>query len=299
MSRSTVIDMAQSGRTPDVVEYLHRAHARGAFTVAVTNDPGSVLSETAEATLPLEAGPELAVAATRTYVDQLATLALLAGHVGGGGSRIADGNADATDTMEQALPARAAQANALAPPFASVGRIFVIGRGPEFATVRETALELLETCRKTRVAMTATDLAHGPLAVLDPLFPVWTIASHDQTLPAVQEVAARVREFGSTIVAWRISCQLARGRRVPPDHPRTGGAPPFAASFRRARTTVRLCARPHEGLQSRQPEGPDGGDARALSVESSSNLVPHAAVVALCDRLRPLTPGSRLRVGPG
>jgi glucosamine--fructose-6-phosphate aminotransferase (isomerizing) len=49
--------------------------------------------------------------------------------------------------------------------------------------------------------LTATDLVHGPVAVLDPLFPVWTIASRDQTLSAVQEASQRVREFGSTIVA--------------------------------------------------------------------------------------------------
>jgi glucosamine--fructose-6-phosphate aminotransferase (isomerizing) len=49
--------------------------------------------------------------------------------------------------------------------------------------------------------LTATDLAHGPVAVLDPLFPVWAIASRDETLSAVQEAVARVRQFGSTLVA--------------------------------------------------------------------------------------------------
>ena len=79
--------------------------------------------------------------------------------------------------------------------------MFVIGRGPEFATAREIALKLLETCRTAAAPLTATDLAHGPVAVLDPLFPVWAIASRDETLSAVQEAAARAREFGSTLVA--------------------------------------------------------------------------------------------------
>ena len=61
--------------------------------------------------------------------------------------------------------------------------MLVIGRGPEFATAREIALKLLETCKTAAWPLTATDLAHGPVAVLDPLFPVWAIASRDETLP--------------------------------------------------------------------------------------------------------------------
>ena len=79
--------------------------------------------------------------------------------------------------------------------------MFVIGRGVEFATAREIALKLLETCRIAAEPLTATDLAHGPVAALDPLFPVWAIASADATLPPVQEAAARVRAMGATLVA--------------------------------------------------------------------------------------------------
>ena len=57
--------------------------------------------------------------------------------------------------------------------------MFVIGRGPEFATAREISLKLLETCRVAAEPLTATDLAHGPVAALDGLFPVWAIASDD------------------------------------------------------------------------------------------------------------------------
>src|SRR5262249_45528236 len=201
MSNSTVVALSQSGRTPDVVEYVRRARRAGAFTVAVTNDPESELAREAEAILPLAAGEERAVAATKTYLNQLAALALLAGHCGGKGARVARGIRSVADQLERALPGLEAQTRELAAPFAYVGRMFVIGRGPEFATAREIALKLLETCRTAAWPLTATDLAHGPVAVLDPLFPVWTIASRDQTLPAVQEAVARVREFGTTIVA--------------------------------------------------------------------------------------------------
>jgi glucosamine--fructose-6-phosphate aminotransferase (isomerizing) len=79
--------------------------------------------------------------------------------------------------------------------------MFVIGRGPEFATAREIALKLLETCQIAAEPLTATDLAHGPVAALDPLFPVWSIASEDETLAAVVDATARARAAGATVVA--------------------------------------------------------------------------------------------------
>jgi glucosamine--fructose-6-phosphate aminotransferase (isomerizing) len=89
----------------------------------------------------------------------------------------------------------------IAVPFAFVGRMFVVGRGLEFATAREVALKLTETCRVAAEPLTATDLAHGPIAALDPLFPVWTIASRDASLPAAVDAASRAREAGATILA--------------------------------------------------------------------------------------------------
>ena len=99
------------------------------------------------------------------------------------------------------LPLLEREAAAIAVPFASVGRMFAIGRGPEFATAREIALKLLETCQIAAEPLTATDLAHGPVAALDPLFPVWAVATPDETLDVVVEAAARVREAGATLIA--------------------------------------------------------------------------------------------------
>src|SRR5262245_13823316 len=79
LSGSIVVALPQSGRTPDVLEYVTRARRGCAFTIAITNEPDSELAHEAETVLPLEAGAELAVAATKTYSNQLAALALLAG----------------------------------------------------------------------------------------------------------------------------------------------------------------------------------------------------------------------------
>jgi glutamine---fructose-6-phosphate transaminase (isomerizing) len=217
MAGSAVIGLSQSGRTPDVVEYVCGARTAGAFTIAVTNDPRSELADVADATIPLATEPELAVAATKTYVNTLAVLALLAGHVAGRGLELAAGIREAGELLEDALPGLERTTAALALPFAYTGRMFVIGRGVEFATAREIALKLLETCRIAAEPLTATDLAHGPVAALDPLFPVWAIASSDPTLAPVQEAAARVREMGATLVASGVAADRIEGAayRVP------------------------------------------------------------------------------------
>jgi len=200
-SSSVVLALSQSGQTPDVVDYVDQARRRGAFTVALTNGADTELERVAHAALPLAAGPEHAVAATKTYLNQLAALVLLAGAVGSRGGETAAALAATADLISRSLSPLEARARSVATSFAYVGRMYVIGRGLEFATAREVALKLTETCRVAAEPLTATDLAHGPVAALDSLFPVWTIASADEALPAVQEAAARVRKAGATLVA--------------------------------------------------------------------------------------------------
>ena len=201
LAGSTVIGLSQSGQTQDVIAFVARARAAGAFTVALTNDPSSALADEAEEVLPLGAGSEQAVAATKTYLNQVGALGLLAAHAAGSGREFADGIRQTAELLEGTLPSLEQDVRMMALPFASIGRMFVIGRGTEFATAREIALKLLETCRVAAEPLTATDLAHGPVAALDPLFPVWTIASDDEALPAVVDAATRVRGAGATLVA--------------------------------------------------------------------------------------------------
>lgn len=196
---SCAVGLSQSGQTPDVVAYVERARAGGAFTVAVTNEAGSPLAEAADVVLPLAAGSEQAIAATKTYTAQVAALALLAGYTAEFGERVAEGIEHVTELVSELLPGLERSLSEVAVALAFVGRMFVIGRGPEFATAREISLKLLETCRVAAAPLTATDLAHGPVAALDGLFPVWTIASDDPLLPTVQEAAARARAAGATL----------------------------------------------------------------------------------------------------
>jgi glucosamine--fructose-6-phosphate aminotransferase (isomerizing) len=201
LSQSCVIAFSQSGRTPDVVEYAEKARAQGALTIALTNDPTSALADVCEAVLPIGAGAEHAVAATKTYSTQIAAIALLAGGAADAGPRLAAAIESTANLIEDLLPKLEARVLQLALSLSFVGRMFVVGRGPEFATAREISLKLLETCRVAAVPLTATDLAHGPIAALDGMFPVWAIASDDASLGAVKEAAARVRTAGGTLIA--------------------------------------------------------------------------------------------------
>jgi len=211
LSGSTVVALSQSGQTPDVVDYVERARAAGAFTVAITNDPSSELASAAEAMLPLAAGEEQAVAATKTYVNQLAALGLLAAHAAGRGTEFGEHLRATADRLAPLIDELKTRIPALALPFAFVGRMFVIGRGPEFATAREIALKLLETCRIAAEPLTSTDLVHGPIAALDSQFPVWTIASDDETLPGVLDAAERARAAGGTLVASGTAAHRVEG----------------------------------------------------------------------------------------
>src|SRR5262245_39237085 len=104
MSGSTVLALSQSGRTPDVVAYVERARRAGAYTVAITNDESSALAVAAEAVLPLEAGPEQAVAATKTYTNQVAALGLLAAHAAGESARFEEDVRAVAETMRALVP---------------------------------------------------------------------------------------------------------------------------------------------------------------------------------------------------
>ena len=119
----------------------------------------------------------------------------------GRGDEVAGQLETVAEQQERQIPLLERAVASIAVPFASVGRMFVIGRGPEFATAREIALKLLETCQIAAEPLTATDLAHGPVAALDPLFPVWAVATDDGSLDVVVEAAARVRAAGATLIA--------------------------------------------------------------------------------------------------
>jgi len=164
------IAVSQSGATPEIVTALERQRAGGAATVAVTNDPASPLAQTADVVVPLGAGVERAVPATKTFTATLLAFALAAAAVDAGGRVPVDAGA-----VEAAVAACVADGEAVAPavaPFAAAEVALHLGRGPLLPIAREAALKLIETTGTAQLAWSTVDVRHGPMALAAPGRPV-------------------------------------------------------------------------------------------------------------------------------
>lgn len=195
------IGLSQSGETPDVAAWLRAAGTAGAETVAVTNAAGSALAAAADHTLLVRAGVERSIAATKTYTATVAALALLGAHAAGRGAEMTAALRATADLAEAALPGLERDVAGVAGAAATTSRMYVIARGIEVATASEIALKLTEVAYVGARALTATAMAHGPVAALDASFPVWVVAADDTTLPAVVEAVRRAREAGAPVIA--------------------------------------------------------------------------------------------------
>jgi glucosamine--fructose-6-phosphate aminotransferase (isomerizing) len=184
------VAVSQSGESPDLVETTTVARARGALTVAVTNDPGSALAAAAEWHVWIHAGVERAVAATKTYTAELLALhQLLLG-------------ADASAVPEACARtlARAERADEAAAGYLDADRLVTVGRGYSYATAREGALKLMETSYLAAQAFSGADLLHGPLAMVDPGVPVIAVTTPGRGAAALAPVLARLAERHASVL---------------------------------------------------------------------------------------------------
>jgi glutamine---fructose-6-phosphate transaminase (isomerizing) len=191
-----VIGISQSGETPDVAEYLTRARAAGAFTLAITNDEGSTLAGAAHRVLPTCAGPERAVAATKTYTSQLAALALFWAAWTGGDDLSGALARQVPEAMGAAMELEA-PITAMAAQLSHADRLLVTGRGYNYATALETALKVEETSYVPALPYSAADLRHGPIALVEPRYPVLLFALSGAALPGMLELHGDVRARGA------------------------------------------------------------------------------------------------------
>jgi glucosamine--fructose-6-phosphate aminotransferase (isomerizing) len=197
LTNALVIGISQSGRSPDVVAVLESARRQGAATIAITNAPDSPLAGAAESSIDVEAGPELATAATKTYTAQLLAIAALATALPerdrptGPAARPGTGTAFAPfggtpaeraaaleavpDTLEAALTVEP-EAARIAHARRELDRCIVLGRSFDLATARELALKLKELAQVHADPYSAADFQHGPLALVEPGYPVLAIA---------------------------------------------------------------------------------------------------------------------------
>jgi len=195
LSGAACLAISQSGASPDIVAMMQSARDSGALTLALTNSEGAPLARTAEFCLPLHAGPERSVAATKSFTGSvLAGLALLAEWTQDAG--LAAAVAALPGAMARAL---AQDWGALSDRLSGAGSAYVLGRGPGYPIAAEMALKLKETCGLHAEAHSAAEVLHGPAALVRAGFPVLVLAVHDAARAHVLATAARLAGQGADV----------------------------------------------------------------------------------------------------
>ncbi len=200
-----VLTISQSGASDDLIETTMMARAAGALTAALVNDPGSPVASASEIILPLAAGPERSVAATKTFVASLAALVRL--------TALWTGNIAMQAACER-LPVRLAAAAALdwseaLSPLATANSLVTIGRGPTLAIAQEAALKLKETCALHAEAFSSAEFRHGPIALVSASYPILVFAPTDESALGLSALIGDVRRKGACVLV------AERGERHP------------------------------------------------------------------------------------
>ena len=199
LSRALTIGISQSGQSPDIVSVLREARDQGGMTLALSNEPESPLSRAAEYTLPLLAGTELAVAATKTYTAQLFALAMLSAALEENPERWA-ALACVPAWLDAVIELNADQSAAVA-AFRDSRKLLVLGRGFNYSTAFELALKLKETSYLPAEPYSVADLLHGPVAMIDAGFSVILLAPSGRSLSDVPALLTVLEARGARILA--------------------------------------------------------------------------------------------------
>ena len=211
-ARALVIGISQSGASPDIVSVVEGGRHQNVPTLAITNDPASPLAAAAEYVIDLDAGPERAVAATKTYGTSLLAIARLS-------AALLD-EPDLLAALER-VPAAIEQALAVEPEvariageMAGVDRCIVLGRGYEYATAREWALKLKELARVFADPYSAADFQHGPVALVEPGVPVLAVVPEGVASAGLVELLGSLRDRGAEVLTLSDSEAIrSSGRR--------------------------------------------------------------------------------------
>ncbi len=203
------IAISQSGRSPDLIAATKAAKASGATTIALCNTRESPLMDLVHVAIPLHAGPETSVAATKSYIASLSCIAHL----------LASWTDD--EQLMQAL-LRAPDQLALAwqcdwrlgvETLKSAVNLFVVARGFGLGIAQEAALKFKETCGIHAEAFSAAEVQHGPMALVRKGFPVIMFSQHDDTRVDLENLAREFAERGASVL---VSGTQARGAQTLP-----------------------------------------------------------------------------------
>jgi glucosamine--fructose-6-phosphate aminotransferase (isomerizing) len=214
-----VVGISQSGESPDLVAVLDEAQRQGRPTLAITNKPESPLAANAEFVVDIRAGDEIAVAATKTYSAELLAVGMLSTALDGSG--LAE-MADIPQHVDAVLGTEPAIAD-IANDFADMSACAVLGRGYNHATAFEWALKVQEVAYALAHPYSTADFRHGPIAVVEPGFPILAVAPDGPLFADMTDLLAEMStRRAKTLVLSNRSEALSAGRYgvpLPPHMP--------------------------------------------------------------------------------
>jgi glucosamine--fructose-6-phosphate aminotransferase (isomerizing) len=185
MQGTVMLAMSQSGRSPDLITAATAAKKQGAFLVSLVNDEESPLFALADVAIPLCAGPEKSVAATKSFIATLAAVLHIIAEWRED-ARLAEATAALPDMLDRAW---LQDWSAALPLLRQAEHLYVVGRGHGFGIAQEMALKLKETCGFHAEAFSAAEVRHGPMALVGPGFPVLLTAQDDESQASVRALA--------------------------------------------------------------------------------------------------------------
>jgi glucosamine--fructose-6-phosphate aminotransferase (isomerizing) len=190
------IAISQSGQSPDVIEPIRYFRAGGATTVALVNDAASPLATSANWCLPLHAGAEKSVAATKSFITSLVAGAQLAGNWQNDANFLASLN-ELPESLQAATDLDWSEAIDVLTP---ANNIMVVGRGISFPIALEAALKFKETSAIQAEAFSGAEIKHGPMALIDDGYPLIIFATRGPTQAGLIALAEDMRERGARVL---------------------------------------------------------------------------------------------------
>jgi len=208
-----VLGISQSGKSPDIVSVLREANRQGMLTAAITNIPDSDLAQAGDYVIDLRAGVERSVAATKTYTSELVSIAMLSAELAGDSSMRELLN-QVPSFVQKTLEINK-QISEIAQRYRYMQYCVVIGRGFNYATAFELALKLKELTYTIVEPYSSADFMHGPLALLEPGFPVIVIAPSGDMIPEMSEFIKTLNQRQAEVIVISDVQDILNQSRVP------------------------------------------------------------------------------------
>jgi len=198
LDHALVVGVSQSGEGEDINRVLESARESGAYTIGITNEPGSSMTSVVHETLLTHGGRERSVAATKTFTGQMLLFYMLAAELAHNALPF---NYDAIPAFVAGALEQQPAIRELVQRYVFMENCVVVGRGLAYANAYELALKLMETCYVVAERFSSADFLHGPVAMVERHFPVILFAPPGVMLPGVKSLIARLRELHADTLA--------------------------------------------------------------------------------------------------